>query len=99
MYNVCEGRKYAKPGFRNGYRTTVRELTGKQDPGNTTNHIDTEQEELNMKKYNVFKISKNGEELLETVKAADIKEAQKAMVKKYMSIVLSTQTQLAVRAA
>lgn len=34
MYNVYEGWKYAKPGFRNGYRTTVRELTGKQSPRN-----------------------------------------------------------------
>lgn len=52
-----------------------------------------------MKKYNVFKITRDGEELLETVKADNIKEAQKAMVKKYLDIVLSTQTQLAVRAA
>lgn len=51
-----------------------------------------------MKKYNVFKITGTSEELLETVEAENIKEAQKAMVRKYMNIVLSTQTKLAVRA-
>ena len=50
-----------------------------------------------MKVYDVFKVVGTSEELLETVKAESIKEAQKAMVRKYMDIVLSTQTQLAVR--
>lgn len=52
-----------------------------------------------MKNYNVFKITRDGEELLETVQAENIIQAQKAMVQKYLNIVLSTQTQLAVRAA
>ena len=50
-----------------------------------------------MKTFNVFKVVGTSEELLETVQAESIKEAQKAMVKKYISIVLSTQTQLDVR--
>ena len=52
-----------------------------------------------MKQYNVFKVSRDGEELLETVMAENIKEVQKQMVTKYMMIVLSTQTQLDVRVA
>lgn len=51
-----------------------------------------------MKKYDVFKVTGTSEELLETVQAENIKEAQKAMVRKYMTIALSTQTKLAVRA-
>ena len=52
-----------------------------------------------MKKYNVFKITGTSEELLEVVEAESIVEAQKLMVRKYMDIVLSVKTKLAVRAA
>ena len=52
-----------------------------------------------IKTYNVFKESKDGRELLESVEAVDIKAVQKEMVVKYMQFVLSTQFQLVVEQA
>lgn len=52
-----------------------------------------------IKTYNVFKQSKDGRELLESVNATDVKEVQKSMVVKYMAIALSTQVQLVVELA
>ena len=49
--------------------------------------------------YNVFKQSRDGRELLESVNGTDAKEVQKSMVVKYMSIALSTQVQLVVELA
>lgn len=52
-----------------------------------------------MNKYNIIKKTKDNMELLEVVTAENIIEAQKYAVRKYMKIVLSTQTQLVVKAA
>ena len=51
-----------------------------------------------MKKFDVIKITGTSEELLETVEAETANDVRKMMVVKYMDVVLSTQTQLAVRA-
>ena len=49
--------------------------------------------------YNVFKQSREGRELLESVQAENIKAVQKQMVVKYMQFVLNTQIQLVVELA
>ena len=49
-----------------------------------------------MAKYYVLKKGAGKTQLLETLEAENVKEAQKVAVNKYMDIVLSTQTQLVV---
>ena len=63
------------------------------------NKEDNKMKKQTIRTYNVFKQSKDGRELLESVQANDAKEVQKSMVVKYMAIALSTQTQLVVELA